>query len=123
AFSDHRQHAGFATVEWRAKRQYQAGHLCPPDCGRQIMKLGAERKKVAFLVVLTGAAAYLLYSNVFSSAPGSGSSGSPRPTAARPGNATKDARPQAAAPVPTTPPASGRAAASRRTSQEFRPPW
>ena len=25
--------------------------------------------------------------------------------------------------MPTTPPASGRAAASRRTSQEFRPPW
>ncbi|PYT34879.1 MAG: hypothetical protein DMG58_03725 [Acidobacteria bacterium] len=86
------------------------------------MKLGAERKKVAFLVVLTGAAAYLLYSNVFSSAPGSGSSGSPRPTAARPANS--DARPQqAAAPAPTTSAASGQKAASRRTSQEFRPPW
>ena len=92
------------------------------------MKLGAEkeRKKVVFLAVLTIAAAYLLYTNVFSSAPGSGSSGSPRPSAARPGNAdnaNKDARPQAAAPASPAPSASGQKAASRRTSQEFRPPW
>jgi hypothetical protein len=85
------------------------------------MKLGAERKKVAFLVVLTGAAAYLLYSNVFSSAPGSGSGGSPRASAPRPAN--PDARLQAVTPAPTTPAASGRTAASRRTSQEFRPAY
>jgi len=91
------------------------------------MKLGAERKKVAFLVALTAAAAYLLYANVFSSAPDSGSSGPPRASVARPGNANgnanKDARPQAAVPASSAPSASGRKAASRRTSQEFRPPW
>jgi hypothetical protein len=86
------------------------------------MKLGAERKKVVFLVVLTGAAAYLLYSNVFSSAPGSGSGNSPGTSSARP--ATPDARLPAAAPSSTAPAAaSGRTAASRRTSQEFRPAW
>jgi len=88
------------------------------------MKLGAEKekKKVVFLVVLTVAAAYLLYSNVFSSAPGAGPGASPGASAARP--ATPDAHPQAAAQSTTTPTtASGRAAASRRTSQEFRPVW
>jgi hypothetical protein len=85
------------------------------------MKLGAERKKVVFLVVLTGAAAYLLYSNVFSSAPSSGSGGSPGASAPRPANSA--ARPQAAAPAPATPAASGQKAASRRTTQEFRPAW
>src|SRR5258707_526050 len=57
------------------------------------MKLGAdkEKKKVVFLVVLTGAAAYLLYSNVFSSAPGSGPGASPGASAPRP--AKPDARP------------------------------
>ena len=87
------------------------------------MKLGAEKekKKVVFLVVLTVAAAYLLYSNVFSSAPGSGSAGPPGASAARP--ATPDARPQAAAPASNTSANSGRTAASRRTSQEFRPVW
>lgn len=83
------------------------------------MKVGAERKKIAYLAVLTIAAAYLLYSNVFSSAPGSGSGGSSRASAARPAN--PDARPQAAAPASTTPAASGRTASSRRTTQEFRP--
>ncbi len=86
------------------------------------MKLGAERKKVAFLVVLTGAAAYLLYSNLFSAAPGSGSGAPPRPSVARP--ATPAARPQSVAAPSTSPAASGRTAAtSRRTTQEFRPVW
>ena len=85
------------------------------------MKLGAEkeRKKVVFLVVLTGAAAYLLYTNVFSSAPGSGSGASPGAGAPRP--ATAGARPKAA--LPSAAPASSGRAASRRTSQEFRPAW
>ncbi len=87
------------------------------------MKLGAEKekKKVVFLVVLTVAAAYLLYTNVFSSAPGSGPGTSPGSGNARP--ATSDARPSAATPASGTPANSGRAAASRRTSQDFRPVW
>jgi len=87
------------------------------------MKLGAEKekKKVIFLLVLTVAAAYLLYTNVFSSAPGSGSGASPSASAPRP--TTPDARPQAPAPVSSTSANSGRTAASRRTSQEFRPVW
>jgi hypothetical protein len=86
------------------------------------MKLGAEKekKKIVFLAVLTAAAAYLLYTNVFSSAPGSGPGASPSAGTARP--ATPDARPSAA-PASTPPPNSGRTAASRRTSQEFRPVW
>jgi hypothetical protein len=87
------------------------------------MKLGAEKekKKIVFLVVLTVAAAYLLYSNVFSSAPGSDSSGSPHASVARP--AKSAAGSQAATPVPATPSASSQKAASRRTTQEFRPAW
>lgn len=87
------------------------------------MKLGAEKekKKVVFLAVLTIAAAYLLYTNMFSSAPGTGQGASPGAGTARP--ATPDARPSAAAPASTTPANSGRPAASRRTSQEFRPVW
>ena len=87
------------------------------------MKLGAEKekKKIVFLVVLTAAAAYLLYSNVFSSAPGSDSSGSPHASVARP--AKSAAGSQAAPPAPATPSASGQKAASRRTTQEFRPAW
>ena len=87
------------------------------------MKFGAEKekKKVVFLVVLTVAAAYLLYSNVFSSAPGSVPGASPGASKARP--ATLDARPAAATPASGTAANSGRTAASRRTSQEFRPVW
>jgi len=86
------------------------------------MKLGAEKekKKVVFLAMLTVAAAYLLYTNVFSSAPGSVPGSSPGAGTPRP--ATPDARPSAAAPASATA-NSGRTAASRRTSQEFRPVW
>jgi hypothetical protein len=84
------------------------------------MKVGAERKKIVFLVVLTAAAAYLLYSNVFSSAPGSDSSGSPH-AVARPANSPAGS--QKATPAPATPSPSAQKAASRRTTQEFRPAW
>src|SRR5690242_19084982 len=87
------------------------------------MKLGAEKekKKVVFLVVLTVAAAYLLYTNVFSSDPGSGPGASPGSGTARP--ATSGARSSAATPASGTPANSARTAASRRTSQDFRPVW
>ena len=87
------------------------------------MKLGVEKekKKIVFLVVLTAAAAYLLYSNVFSSAPGSDSSGSPHASVARPANSPAGS--QKATPTPATPSASGQKAGSRRTTQEFRPAY
>jgi hypothetical protein len=85
------------------------------------MKVGAERKKIVFLVVLTAAAAYLLYSNVFSSAPGADSSGSPQASVARPSNSPAGS--QKATPAPSTPSPSGQKTASRRTTQEFRPAW
>jgi hypothetical protein len=85
------------------------------------MKVGAERKKIVFLVVLTAAAAYLLYSNVFSSTPGTGSGESAHASVARP--AKSAAGSPAATPAPATPSASGQKAASRRTTQEFRPAY
>ena len=83
------------------------------------MKLGAEPKKIAFLVVLTGAAAYLLYSNLFSSPPGSSAGGSTRASAAYP--TSPEARPQALTSAANVS-AAGRPAASRR-AQEFRPAY
>ena len=77
------------------------------------MKLGAEPKKMAFLGILGVVAVYALYSNVFST-PSSGAharvSLPPAPQAV----------PQSAltAPVPTS---RSTAAASRRTTSEFRP--
>jgi len=79
------------------------------------MKLGAEPKKVGILAALLLAAAYLLYTNMFSSP---GPSGSARPSPA----------PSAAVPAPaasTTPqkaPAA-RPAIGRRSAQEFRPAY
>ncbi len=67
------------------------------------MKVGAEKekKKIVFLVVLTAAAAYLLYTNVFSAAPGSDSSGSTHASVARPANSPAGS--QKATPAPATP--------------------
>ena len=81
------------------------------------MKLGAEPKKIGALVGLTGLAAYLLYSNLFTSpAPSSGAAEARavRQTAA-------DSAVTAAAQTAATParPSAGR----RNTSQEFRPPY
>lgn len=80
------------------------------------MKWGAEPKKVAILVALTGAAGYLLYTNVLSSPSGSSaavasarSSRAPMPDTIAP------------APVAQTAPAVNRTGGNRRTAQEFRP--
>jgi hypothetical protein len=82
------------------------------------MKLGADPKKTAFLVALVLVAAYLLYTNVFSSTSGSGAT--ERATTARP--SASDALSQVPA-IPSVPPSEGRTTAQRRNSQEFRPPW
>lgn len=81
------------------------------------MKLGADPKRVAILVGLTGAAAYLLYTNVFSS-PSTG----PARTASRPLAVNAPPEPgaalQNAALRTAAAPASG-----RRNAQDFRPVW
>jgi hypothetical protein len=77
------------------------------------MKLGAERKKVVFLSALAVAAAYLLYTNVFST-----------PSSAARTRVSLPPVPQAMPlPAVTTPGAASRpgTAASRRTTSEFRP--
>ena len=82
------------------------------------MKVGAEPKKIAALVGLAGLAAYLLYSNLFTS-PAS-SSGTAVET--RVGRQTAaDSAVTAAAQTAATP---ARSSAGRKnTSQEFRPPY
>jgi hypothetical protein len=82
------------------------------------MKLGADPKKTAFLVALVLVAAYLLYTNVFSSTSGSGAT--ERATTARP--SVSDALSQVPA-IPPVPASEGRTTAQRRNSQEFRPAW
>jgi hypothetical protein len=80
------------------------------------MKLGAEPKKLGFLVVLTVAAGYLLYTNYFSSSaevPEAKNSHTPA-SSARP-------RPASAAPAAPQPAAVSRPATTRRSTQEFRP--
>jgi hypothetical protein len=83
------------------------------------MKLGAEPRKIAILVALTGAAAYLLYTNLASTPSGSGvSSVEARTTHPTPGD------PVAAAPVAPVTSTASRTSPNRRTnSHEFRPPW
>jgi hypothetical protein len=85
------------------------------------MKLGTDRKKLAILGVLTGAAVYLLYSNVFSSP---SESGSVQARVARP--SISDAMPQPLASPRTASQramAASRSANTRRGSQEFRPAY
>ena len=82
------------------------------------MKLGAEPRKVAILVALTGAVAYLLYTNVFSSPPGSSAAETAR--AARP-PVTDPITPGPA--VQATPAPNRAAGANRRTTHEFRPSY
>jgi hypothetical protein len=79
------------------------------------MKLGAEPKKIAALVGLTGLAAYLLYSNLFSSpSKGAAEARTVRPSAA-------DSAVAAAAQNAATPTRPG---AGRRTNrEEFRPAY
>lgn len=83
------------------------------------MKLGANPKKVAFLVALVIVAAYLLYTNVFSSPSGSGAP--ERAHAAH--SSISDAAAQAPVMPPPAPSSEDRAGAMRRNSQEFRPSW
>jgi hypothetical protein len=78
------------------------------------MKLGAERKKIAILGALLLAAAYLLYTNVFSSS--AGSSAGMRASRAGPNELPSGAVQPQAKPVV-------RPAPVRRTSAEFRPPY
>jgi hypothetical protein len=81
------------------------------------VKLGAEPRKIAILAMLTCAAGYLFYANVFSTAPAT--------TAARTQlQAERASLPERAAPAPVAdavraPTKRGRA--NRRTTQEFRP--
>ncbi len=75
------------------------------------MKVGAERKKMVFLGVLAGVAAYLLYTNLFSTPS----------TAARTGVSIQPVPEAMPLPGVTTPGARSRSAASRRTTGEFRP--
>jgi len=82
------------------------------------MKVGAEPKKIAALVGLTGVAAYLLYSNLFTSAaPSGGAAAEVRVAKQLPADSAVAAAAQtAAAPV--------RSSAGRRTSrEEFRPSY
>jgi hypothetical protein len=80
------------------------------------MKLGAEPRKVAILVGLTGLAAYLLYTNLTPAE--LGASASAVRVARRAASESAQALPEGP-PAPATP---IRAGASRRTSsQEFRP--
>jgi len=82
------------------------------------MKFGAEKKKIWFLVVLTVAAAYLLYSNLFSSPSA--------PTEARAARTpVADQVRQAAAAVNAGTPAGGatRPANARRTLSDFHPAY
>jgi hypothetical protein len=76
------------------------------------MKLGADRKKVMILGALAAAAAYFLYSNVFSSPSGTSS----RPHAARP--STSDAGAAAISSLQTATPVNRK---STRSAHEFRP--
>jgi hypothetical protein len=82
------------------------------------MKLGAEPKKIAALVGLTGLAAYLLYSNLFTSpTPSSGAAVDARAARQTAADLAVTAAAQtAAAPVRSS-------AGRRNTSQEFRPPY
>jgi hypothetical protein len=81
------------------------------------MKLGAEPKKIAALVGLTGLAAYLLYSNLFTSPAPSGATVEARVARQLPADSAVAAAAQnAAAPV--------RSSAGRRTNrEEFRPSY
>jgi hypothetical protein len=82
------------------------------------MKLGAEPKKIGALVGLTGLAAYLLYSNLFTSpAPSSGAAVEARVAKQSAADSAVTAAAQTAA-------APARSSAGRKnTSQEFRPPY
>jgi len=79
------------------------------------MKMGAEPRKIAILVALTGAAVYLLYTNLASTPAGARiSSVEARQTLPDP----------AAAPVAPAATAPSRTSPNRRTnSHEFRPSW
>lgn len=81
------------------------------------MKAGAEPRKIGFLVLLVGAAGYLLYSNVFSS-PGSSVSASPK-VSRRP---AADTEPPPAI-TEAKPAAPSLARSSRRNTSEFRPTY
>jgi hypothetical protein len=82
------------------------------------MKFGAEPKKIAALVGLTGLAAYLLYSNLFTSpAPSSGATAEAHVARQLPADSAVAAAAQTAA----TP---SRSSTGRRiTREEFRPPY
>ncbi len=82
------------------------------------MKVGAEPKKIAILTVLAVAAAYLVYTNVFSSPSGSSA---PATQARLPKQPALD--PALPTSVTQTAPASNRSANRRVTSQEFRPAY
>jgi len=76
------------------------------------MKHGADPKRIAILVALTGTAAYLLYTNVFSSAPGTS------------GATVRAARTPMTEILPSSSPAlstGGRTSNRQRTMQEFHP--
>jgi hypothetical protein len=82
------------------------------------MKVGAEPKKIAILVGLTGLAGYLLYSNLFTSpTPSSGAAVEARVVR----QTAADSAVTAAAQTAAAPARSG--AGRRNTSQEFRPAY
>jgi hypothetical protein len=82
------------------------------------MKVGAEPKKIAILTVLAVAAAYLVYTNVFSAPPGSSASVAQARALRQPA-----LDPALQAPAAQTAPSSNRSANRRVTSQEFRPAY
>src|SRR4029077_1994020 len=95
------------------------GHFYPGGGGEQTMKMGADRKRIALLAALTGAAAYLFYANVFSS-PSTGPARPPR--SSRP--AAVKAPPETSATVQNAAIRTSAAPASgRRTSQDFHPAY
>ena len=80
------------------------------------MKMGAEPRKVAILVVISGIAAYLLYSNLVSTPPGPATS-----AVEAHGTRPVPEDPSTTPPVAQPPAASSRPGGRRTTSQEFRP--